>query len=44
MKKVQHDQKTYFPKFEVPVEKRGIANRREIVMNACTSPVIQSLI
>lgn len=21
MKKVQHDQKTYFPKFKVPVEK-----------------------
>lgn len=44
MKKVQHDQKTYFPKFEVPVEKKGIANRRKIVMDACTSPVIQSLI
>lgn len=44
MKKVQHDQKTYFPKFKVPVEKKGIANRRKIVMDACTSPVIQSLI
>lgn len=36
--------KNIFPKFEVPVEKKGIANRRKIVMDACTSPVIQSLI
>lgn len=34
MKKVQHDRKTYFPKFKVPVEKKG-KNKQTRDCNGC---------